>query len=151
MHEELDEHEQKAIDNIEEYGCHVMHVFGEDLPRFTYSVGIFGKTNQPEIIVMGLKKDVAHIIVNDYNDFVRDGKIFEPGKYYSEFLNGYDVTFIEVTKEHYKEHFGWDIWHYDGTSFPVLQLIYPDKSGIWPWNDKASDDFKWFQPVLGAC
>ena len=151
MHDTLDEHEQKAIDNIEEYGCHVMHIFGEDLPRFTYSVGIYGKTGQPEIIVMGLKRDVAHIIVNDYNEYVRDGKVYRPGEYYSDFLNGFDVTFVEVAKENYKEHFGWDIWYYGGTSFPVLQLIYPNMEGLWPWDDNVSDDFKWFQPVLGAC
>ncbi|MCU7806895.1 MAG: DUF4262 domain-containing protein [Candidatus Thiodiazotropha sp. (ex Semelilucina semeliformis)] len=148
----MDEHEQKAVDNIEEYGCHVMHIFAEDnLPRFTYSVGIYGKTKQPELIVMGLKREVAHTLVNDYSSFVKEGRVFNPGEYYSDFLDGYDVTFIEVAKEHYEEYFGWDIWYYKGKSFPVLQLVFPDKSGVWPWEERASEDFKWYQPLLNQC
>jgi hypothetical protein len=152
MNNNLDEQEQSVVDNIEKYGCHVMHIFAEgNLPSFTYSVGIFGKTNQPEILVMGLKREVAHILVNDYNDMVREGKVFETGKCYSDFLDGYDVKFITVEKDHYKEHFGWDIWYYEGSTFPVLQLVFPDKSGTWPWDIDASDEFKGYQPVLGTC
>ena len=152
MNNKLDEQEQSAINNIEKYGCHVMHIFAEgSLPSFTYSVGIFGKTKQPEIIVMGLKREVAHVIVNDYNDMVKEGKVFKPRRSYSDFLDGFDVQFITVDKEHYKEHFGWDIWYYEGNSFPVLQLVFPDKSGIWPWDENASEEFKRYQPVLGSC
>jgi len=148
----LDENEQKVVDNIEEYGCHVMHIFAEDeLPRFTYSVGIYGETKQPELIVMGLKQEVAHYIVNDYKDRIKEGEIFETGKYYSDFIEGYDITFLQVSKEYYDEYFGWDIWYYGNKSFPVLQLVFPDKSGIWPWDNKASEDFKWFQPILSIC
>ena len=118
MNNKLDEQEQTAINNIEKYGCHVMHIFAEgSLPSFTYSVGIFGKTKQPEIIVMGLKREVAHVIVNDYNDMVKEGKVFKPRRSYSDFLDGFDVQFITVDKEHYKEHFGWDIWYTKVTHF----------------------------------
>ena len=37
----MDEYEQKALDDIEKHGCHVLHVMEEDnYPRFTYSIGI---------------------------------------------------------------------------------------------------------------
>ena len=40
---------------------------------------------------------------------------------------------------------------HEGNSFPVLQLVFPDKSGIWPWDENASEEFKRYQPVLGSC
>ena len=147
----MDEHEQKIIDNIEKHGCHIMHIFEEgDLPRFTYSIGIYKKTNMPELIITGLKREVAHWAINEYKSRVAAGEIFEVDKHYSGFLEGFDVTFRDVAKEHYEEHFGWGLWYYGGNTFPVLQLIFPSTSGIWPWDENASDDFKWFQPILSS-
>lgn len=145
----MDPHEQKALDNIAEYGCHVLHVFEEgDLPQFTYSVGIQQTTGHPEIIVTGLKREIAHWIVNEYKDRVRAGEHFEEDGYYPGFLEGFDVTFKKVLKNHYQEYFGWNLWLYDGPNFDVLQLIWPGTSGTWHWESDASDYLKWSIPNL---
>ena len=145
----MDEHEQKVIDNIDKYGCHIIHVMEEgDYPRFTYSIGIEKKTGQPDLIITGLKREVALWVINEYNRRINEGETFEPSKYYSDFLEGFEVTFIEVAKEHYKEYFGWGLWYNNGDDFKMLQLVYPSTSGIWPWDENVSDYFKWFQPLL---
>ena len=37
----MDQHEKKALKDIEDYGCHILHVLEEDdYPAFTYSIGI---------------------------------------------------------------------------------------------------------------
>jgi hypothetical protein len=152
MHDKMDEDEKNVIDNIEEHGFYVMHILEEDdLPRFSYSIGIYEKTGQPDLVITGLKRDVTYPLINDYNDRVKSGEIFTPDVNYSEFVDDFDVTFKEVEKQYFKEHFGWGIWFYGNASFPVLQMVYPDKSGKWPWDENISDDFKWFQPVLSAC
>ena len=79
---------------------------------------------------------------------VKEGEIFELQKFYSDFLEGFEVTFIEVAKEHYKEHFGWGYWYNKGDDFKMWQLVYPSTSGVWPWDPEASDDFTWFEPLL---
>ncbi|RVC28185.1 DUF4262 domain-containing protein, partial [Mesorhizobium sp. M7A.F.Ca.CA.004.04.2.1] len=56
--------------------------------------------------------------------------------------------FGTVHIEHYREHFGWDLWFYDGLDFRVLQLIYPTVDGIWPWQAEASNWFRAWQPLL---
>lgn len=44
----MDQYEEKALKDIEEYGCHILHVMEEDeYPRFTYSIGIQKNTGQP--------------------------------------------------------------------------------------------------------
>lgn len=119
-----------------------------EYPRFTYSIGIQEETSKPEIIVTGLKQELAHWLVNEYNNRVREGEQIEAGKYYEDFLEGFKVTFRLVEKKHYDEYFGWAKWFYDGDNFQVLQLIYPSTSGIWPWDDEAVEEYKWFVPQL---
>lgn len=146
----MKEEDKKALDDIEKYGCHVLHVFDpeEENPRFTYSIGIQKTTGEPELVIMGLKHDVAHWIINEYNNRIQKGEKFKIDEYYDEFVEGYQVTFKKVEKKHYKEHFGWGGWLYKSDDFDVYQLVYPSTDGTWPWDESASDDFKWFQPLL---
>ena len=147
----MDESEKKVIEDIEEYGCHIVHVFEEgDYPRFTYSIGIEKKTKQPDIIITGLKRELAHWVINEYNRRVKAGEKFEINKFYSEFLDGFDITFRPVAKKNYGNYLGWAIWYYAGEDFNVFQLVFPSTKGIWPWDKEASEDFKWFQPLLNA-
>lgn len=96
----MDERDQKALDDIEKFGCHVINVMeGEESPQFTYSIGINQKQGMPDPIVIGLKHKLAHSIVNNYKDRLLAGESFEIGKFYSDFLGDFDVTFIEVDKK----------------------------------------------------
>lgn len=53
----MDAGERKCLEDIERYGCHVIHVLAEaELPPFAYSVGIARQTGAAEAIVIGLKK-----------------------------------------------------------------------------------------------
>ncbi len=147
----MDKLEEKAFKNIEEFGCHVLHVMEEDeYPSFSYSIGIEKSTGHPEVIVTGLPQELAHWMVNEYNSRVKAGESFKVGEYYPGFLEGFDVTFKEVEKKHYREYFGWGHWLYKSDSFKVLQLIYPNTSGVWPWDKEASKDFTWYIPRLYA-
>jgi len=143
--------DEKALEDIEKYGCHILHILEEgEYPRFTYSIGIQKQTGQPELIVTGLKRELAHWIINEYNSRVRSGEIFNPNELYGGFLEGFEVTFKEVEKRHYREYFGWGLWLYKGEDFRVLQLIYPSTFGVWPWDKDPPSDYTWFIPKLYA-
>ena len=145
----MDENEQRALSNIEEYGCHVLGVMeGEGLPRFSYSIGIGKKQSKPDIIIVGLKSELSHSIINNYKDRLLEGETFEPGKYYSDFLEGFDVCFVEVDKAHYNEYLGWGLWLHKSNDFNMLQMIWPTTDGVWPWNEEKSDYYIWAQPIL---
>lgn len=145
----MDEYDQKAIDDIETYGCHILHIMeDEEHPRFSYSIGIEKSTSKPDLIIYGLKNEIAQWMINEYNRRIRNGEEFEPSKLYSGFLDGFDVAFIEVAKKHYKDHFGWGLWYNKGDDFKMLQLVFPSTSGVWPWDKEAPKDFAWFQPLL---
>lgn len=147
----MDKREEKALKDIDEYGCHILHVMGdEENPRFSYSIGIFKRTRHPEIIVTGVKQELANWLINEYNERIKAGETFDSNVFYKDFLENFDVTFKEVELKHYSEYFGWGNWYYKGNDFKALQLIYPSTNGIWPWDSKAKDEFTWFIPKLYA-
>ncbi|AEH88374.1 DUF4262 domain-containing protein [Mesorhizobium opportunistum] len=147
--EAKDPAESKALADVEAYGCHILYVLEEDdNPPFSYSVGIEHNFKAPELIVIGLKPEISQSIINEYCRRVRSGEIFEPGQRASGFVNGFDCQFGTVHVGHYREHFGWDIWFYDGLDFRVMQLIFPTTEGVWPWEVDASDWFRARQPLL---
>lgn len=145
----IDPHEAKALADIEEFGCHIIHVFeDEEGPRFTYSVGIEKTSKQPELIVTGLKQELAHWIINEYNDRARSGEAFQADRPYSGFLRGHDVIFKLMSKDHYSEYLGWDIWLYGNRDFRAFQMIWPSTSGLWPWDANATADYTRHIPLL---
>ena len=147
----MDEHEQKAIENIEKFGCHILHVMEEDeYPSFCYSIGIEHTTKHPDLIVIGLNQEIAHWVINEYCNRAKKGEEFHPNQFYEDFLEGYKVTFIEVDKKHYKEYLGWGRWYNKGDGFKMLQMVYPTTSNIWPWDKNAPENFSQFQPLLNA-
>ncbi len=138
-----------ALANIEKFGCHILHVMADETgPCFTYSTGIEKTLGHPELVVTGLKQDVAHSIINEYNGRIRKGESFEPDETYDGFLGGFDVLFRPVLKEYYEEYFGCGRWLYNGDNFRIYQLIWPSTNGVWPWDPDAPDDYTYFIPLL---
>ena len=144
-----DNGEEKALADIQKYGCHIMDIMEDETgPRFSYSIGIEQSSRQPELIVTGLKQELAHSIINEYNERVRAGEQFETDTPYSGFIGNFDVMFRPVLKGHYAEYFGWERWLYEGDEFRVLQLIWPSANGVWPWDNDAPRDYTYFIPLL---
>ncbi len=145
----MNEQDKKVLADIEEFGCHVLNVIeDEDEPSFTYSIGINKKQNRPDIVILGLKNELAHSMANDYKNRLLNGEVFEPGKLYQDFLGDFDVCFINVAKKHFKEYFGWGLWLHDGDDFEVMQMVWPTTEGVWPWDSGKSEFYAWAQPIL---
>jgi len=145
----MDDSDRKALADIEQYGCHVLHVIEEgELPPFTYSMGIQQKTTKPEVVVVGLKRELSHSVVNEYNRRVKAGEAFEPYERYAGFIEGFECEVRPVHRSHFNEYFGHCLWLYNGPNFHVVQLVWPNTSGVWPWQDAASEWFKSWQPLL---
>jgi len=143
------EFERRTLANIEKFGCSVLHIPAEDdLPSFTYSVGITKTSKAPELLVIGLEQSLAHFIINEYNRRVRSGEVFTTGKRYSGFIEGFEVQAEKVAPSFYDEYFGNNLWLYEGPNFEVLQFVYPTTTGVWPWEPDASDWFCSNQPIL---
>jgi hypothetical protein len=145
----MDAGEQKTLADVQQYGCHVLHILEEgDLPPFSYSVGIEKTSQAPELVVIGLKRAVAHFIINEYNRRIRQGECFEADQMVSGFLKGFECQLRSVHFSHYREYFGAALAFYKGSGFRVLQLVYPTVEGVWPWEASANEWFRSWQPLL---
>lgn len=148
---ELDDGDKKAISDIEKYGLHVIHVLEDDKgPGFSYSIGLYKNYNHPEIIIIGLKQELTHSIINDIGVDIKDNKKYLPSNYYEGLIEGFECYFVEVDKANYYEYMGYANWYYKGHNYPVLQCIYPTTKGIYPWQNEWPESIKDLQPILGS-
>jgi len=145
------ENDKRVSADVSKYGCHVISVFDPEAqqPTFSYSVGIQAMTGAPEAIVVGVRPELGHSMVNEYNDQVRKGVRFLRGTPYSGFLEGFDIYVEPAKAELLREYTLGCSRYYKEEAYSVVQLIYPTTSGIWPWYKAASEWFKSNQPMLG--
>jgi len=143
--------DQELLDDIKEYGLQVLHVMAdEEGPGFSYSIGLFKSYGHPEIIMIGLKQQLAHTLINNMAYDIKEGKVFTPFEYEAGILDDFDCYLIEVDKSNYDAYVGQAQRYYDGDGFPLLQCVYPTVKGIYPWEDEWPESVKDLQPLLGS-
>jgi hypothetical protein len=57
-------------------------------------------------------------------------------------------VFRPVQPVWYRPFLGTAIWFNEGPSFATLQLIWPDKSERFPWQEGFDPSWAWAQPML---
>lgn len=147
---ETDEHlRQWLVNTAEEHGAAIMHVAGdEQRAPHAFTVGAWRRFGRPEVVAIGLPRDVAHAVLNTYVERAGRGERFAPGRLYDGFLDGCPMAPEKVAKGHYPEFFGSAYVVYGGDDFPALQLIAATPEGAFPWHQDAPQGFAEYQPVL---
>jgi hypothetical protein len=142
--------DEQAMANIEAHGLHVLNVAEEgDLPPFSYSIGIQQSLGQPELIVIGLKADVAQAVINECYRQMKSGAAIVAGARVAGLLGGgFECVVGEVSAAHYDDYMGWALWLNKGPNFRAWQIIFPDTAGVFPWEADASEWFRHWQPLL---
>jgi hypothetical protein len=136
--------------NIELYGLQVQHVLEDDIgPGFSYSVGLFKSYGHAEIIMIGLKQQLAHTLINNMAHDIKGGKVFSPFTFEADILDNFNCYIVEVNKLNYNTYVGQAQNYYEGDNFQLLQCIYPTVKGIYPWEDEWPESIKDLQPILG--
>ena len=145
-----DAEEQKLLDDIREYGWHCIGVVGDHKHEpFTYTIGLFQSYGHPELLVYGLPRDIAHSVLAIAAEAAATGTPIDLDKPTDMLLEGYPCVFVPVPLVQYAEHVGFARWYYAGDSFPVQQVVWPSKDGLFPWHPHASLTLRAMQPVLG--
>ncbi len=152
MDSAMTDYEQDIHANIAKFGCSVTSVADPDEkePPFSYSIGIARTCHAPEVIVVGLNAKLGHWLVNEYNGRVQAGERFIPGSLYGGFLEGFEVQFVPVDREHRAEYMRSATWLHGGPDFEALQLLWPSTGGLWPWDPDAGEWLRAQQPLLEA-
>lgn len=148
----IDESESFIMDCIADPGWSVQLIPAGDTaaePAFAYTIGLFHNYKHPELIVFGLRPELMHSMLNTVAEFVKSGRTFAAGDRLAEVIEGFEVTLREVLlPASFKEHVGYARWFYGERSFPLFQVVWPDRHGRFPGEPGTSEAFNVQQPTL---
>ena len=138
-----------VLKNIQKHGWHANGIPGEaSTPAWTYSVGLFAKYGQPELIVFGLEIETMHEMISRYADLLQAGKEYGDGVKIDGIIPSQPCVLREV-------HVSWRepllcsaSWYYHYQEYPVLQCFCPDRHGYFPWDDHCNKRSRKVQPLL---
>jgi hypothetical protein len=144
---ELDESERSVLGHIENHGWNVTNIREQDgLPGWAFTIGLFENFGHPEVAIFGLSQQTRHSILNWIGKNVREGTPFAAGREHDWVLEELNCWSRDVQTKWFRDLFGWAIWFYGGTEFPVVQCLWPAKDGTYPWEDNS--EFFAPQPLL---
>jgi hypothetical protein len=145
----LDEQEQSFVAMIREHGWFRTSVFaGAEQPGFSYTTGFALNAGAPELIIFGLKHEIAHDILWEQFRDAKAGRLLPPAIRTDDVFGGAAAHAFPVAKRHYAAHLGWSIWFYSGTDFDCWQIVWPDRAGVFPWETGSDPAFAESQPDL---
>lgn len=153
---------------------HVLPLGGE--PEFSYTVGLHAKgTSRPELFMSGLSRQTrvewmlhlgfliqgpppaytqlrmaqAQGVPVEALAFPAGGRVFQPGVRYLDLSDTELPTcFGEVEQQHYEAYFGQAIVFHGTAAFPVLQVVWPDPQGYFPWDQRVGPEYQHGQRLL---
>ena len=145
----LDQNEQVFVANVREHGWFRTSVFEDEVgPGFSYSTGFWISGQQPELIMFSMKPEIVHDVF---------WNLFGEGKAVLTLPVGQrtDIVFANlpayafpVAEIFYADYLGWSRWFYGGNNFPCLQIVWPDRGGVFPWEAGFDTGFHDAQPDL---
>jgi len=143
---ELSENDERTISHVEEFGCSVVSVKRTNYGLgWSYTVGIFDTSGEPEIITVGLLPETAHFALNEAAKLLRAGVFLTTGRH-RDLIGQVDCEFHPVNRKWVEHLMGWALWYYDGDDFPVLQAVYPDVQNRFPEDNRFDKSFE--QPLM---
>jgi hypothetical protein len=144
---ELNEHDERTIRHIEEFGCAVVSVKSSSGREhgWSYTIGVYDTCGKPDLIVAALHHDVAHSCLNDGAKRLRAGVDLSVGRH-SDLIGNVDCELRPVDPKWVREFMNWAVWYYGHSNFPVLQVVYPDLNNRFPEEDGFNTQFA--QPMM---
>lgn len=145
-----DSSDAKLLGDVESHGWHVVQISEETgSPAFAFSVGLYYRFLQPEVLIMGLDLNVSAHILNGIGEAMRSGREIAPGRY-KDFIDGFEVEMVPIDISFYEEYLGYATWFYRSLPqpYPAMQCIWPDGNGIFPLESGYDDRYSALQLLL---
>lgn len=148
-----DDEDTRILAHVNRKGWHNLAVPpAEGEPGYSFTLGHFLNCDHPELVLMGLKAELASRMLDAAAVRVRDmGERLQPHQEYPDFLPGLTVAFLPVEFAFYGQYLGYANWFYEHLPlpYPALQMVWPDGRGVFPWQPGYDARFRRLQPLLG--
>lgn len=146
-----DSTEQKLIDDIATHGWHWIHILAEGAHvGYAFTVGLFQSYGHPELIVFGLPREVAGEMLAICAHAALSGSPIDLTHPTDALLESGSCEFAEVPASAYRQYVGYALWYYEKQPFPLYQIAWPSRDGLFPWQPDAAASFRQTQPVIGV-
>jgi hypothetical protein len=142
--------DDELVADVEQHQWVVLKITPDRAPEYAYSVGLTKSFAHPELVVVGLDDETMQELINDIGNAIESGRAFRDGDVSADFLQGYDVAFRSVPAHLHAAQFAWAERYYGDAPFSVLQIVYPDRKGRWPWDADVDPELRKGQPLLSA-
>lgn len=141
---------QRARNDVELYGWHVVMIQGEEEPGFLFTIGLWQSFRHPEILLFAPSEDPGGMAgrIQPVAERVSEGEVFEAGTVHENLFGRFAGAFRTVDRHWYPWFLGTAMAFYGGVEFPVLQMFWPDREGMFPWQRGFSTELYPFQPFL---
>ena len=151
-------YERDIIKFVKSHGCFIVSVVPDEgevhsIP-WSYSIGFTKTLGRPEVVLCGLPRDTAHETINLLFAMCRNGLTLEDGQIIDGlFGNGFAVV-SRIVDESWliQSQFASALWFHrtqmDQPLQNVVQLIWPDAEGLFPWDDDCAEWVRNDQPEM---
>jgi len=138
----LDRAEWSFVDNIRKHGWLRTAALAEEAkPGFSFTTGFTVSTGQPELMIFSTADEVAHEMFWVLFRRAQTGKALPIGKRTNDFFSNLPAYAFQIAKRHFADYLGWSRWFYRGDEFSCLQIVWPDRAGVFPWEAGFDDEF----------
>lgn len=117
-------------------------------PGYAYTSGLLAAVRHPEIVVFGLKREIAANILKDLvQRIVVNNASFRANHVYPDIFVGHRAVFHELAPAQIRKYLGER--DRKGYASKALQLIWPDNKDLFPWETGFEEHLRRLQPVTG--
>ncbi len=150
---QLTKSERRVIDDIRAFGWHGVWVEEDaEQPNFNYSVGFLDTLQHAEIIIFGLPRKVMHEIMWEMFRDIQSGRRFEEPALYDGLIERFACAVRPVHPTQHRLYLGYALWYLRwlgaGRELKAVQLFWPGKDGLFPWELGCSSVAVARQPLL---
>ena len=146
-----DDKDRSSFNDILTQGCTILMIYDDEAEGAPfdsiYTTGFYLNLQHPEFFIKGLLDSSAADIMNCLFRYVENGnRIGDGDTVRHDFGHGEKrLVAKRFPQERYDDYLGWGCWFYRSLrwkvepviehKFPVLQLLWPDSKGLYPWED----------------
>lgn len=122
---------------------------GAPLPTYSYTVNFPARFGMPEIVILGLTPVACRGLFDLVADVCGSGQAIEIGAEIVGLFDGEQrAKFVAVDMAAWSPLFASAVSWHKGSSFGVVQMLWPDRNGFLPGEAGFDQRLRFTQPVL---
>ncbi len=146
----VDSMDVQVLSNVKDFGFHIVWIKSNNTePDYCFTIGLEYSYKHPEIILIGLPISTTKSIINNLGSKIRTGQRFIDDHQCIN-ISSQKLMMKKMHPSHYRDYLGYFLWFYDSIKTPpdVMQLVWSDECGKFPWDEGCSNKCVKSQKIL---